>query len=159
MSSFQTTEDPGTALATEQQPRHTAAGSSPDPSGNSAASSYASTLLARLAHRLSRTSREQFLVVLLDEHGAVIDLVALADGTSHGAGVNPRDVVRLVLDRDAAEVIFIHNHPAGDAVPSERDRRLTARLQQACRSIDVQVRDHLIISGGGTYSFAAAGLL
>ena len=159
MNPARSTESPAATLTIEQQPRPPTAGSPPDSGGSPTASYYARTVLARLASRLSSSSREQFLVVLLDERGAVIDLVVLAEGTPHGAGVNPRDVVRLVLDRDAAEVIFIHNHPAGDALPSERDRALTARLQQACRSIDTRVQDHLIISRGGTYSFAAGGLL
>ncbi len=115
--------------------------------------------MARLATNLSTTRLEQFLVVLLDDGNEVIDLVALADGTFDGAGVHPRDVVRLILDRDAVAVIFVHSHPHRSPAPSKADQSLNARLERACQSIDVKVRDHLIISDSGTYSFAQSGLL
>ncbi len=120
---------------------------------------HAPRLLSRLTDHLSRNRFDQFLVILLDERDEVIDLVALSDGLPDGDGVHPRDAVRLILDREAAAVIFVHNHPAGKPEPTPADQRLALRLDDACRGIDVQVYDHLIIASGDTWSFAAGGLV
>ena len=120
---------------------------------------HAQRLLSRLAEHLSRNRFDQFLVVMLDDHDEVIDLVALSDGAPDGDGVHPRDAVRLILDRQAAAVIFVHNHPGGNPEPSPADQRLAQRLDDACGGIDVQVYDHLIIGRSGTWSIAAGGLV
>ncbi len=54
---------------------------------------------------------------------------------------------------------LVHNHPSGDPTPSEADKALTHRLQDALGLIDVRVLDHIIVAGGQALSFADAGLL
>jgi DNA repair protein RadC len=68
-------------------------------------------------------------------------------------------VVKLALKRNAAAVIFAHNHPSGIAEPSRADELLTANLKQALSLVDVRVLDHLVIAGSATVSFAERGLL
>jgi DNA repair protein RadC len=52
----------------------------------------------------------------------------------------------------------LHNHPSGESSPSEADRRITTRLQDTLKLVDVRVLDHVIV-GEDTYSFAEQGLL
>ncbi|MES9981662.1 MAG: JAB domain-containing protein, partial [Candidatus Thiodiazotropha sp. 6PLUC5] len=80
-------------------------------------------------------------------------------GTIDGASVYPREVVNTVLKRNAAAVVFVHNHPSGITEPSVADKRITERLKDALALIDVQVLDHLIVSHESTVSFAEQGLL
>jgi len=67
-------------------------------------------------------------------------------------------VVKAALAHNAAAVILAHNHPSGNAEPSQADRRITDRLRDALSLIDVRVLDHLIV-GHEVISFAESGLL
>lgn len=119
----------------------------------------ADQVLTYLTHHLKNSNREQFLIILLDGRNRLIDLVTLFEGSLTTSAVYPREVIKLILERDAAAVIFVHNHPSGNLSPSQDDHRITKRLKQACQSIDVQVHDHLIIGGNDYFSFADHSLL
>ena len=80
-------------------------------------------------------------------------------GTIDGASIFPREVVKKALKLNAAAVIFAHNHPSGDATPSERDKKITKKLKKALALVDVRVLDHIIIGVAGQYSFAEHGLI
>jgi DNA repair protein RadC len=64
-------------------------------------------LMARLRDKES----EAFVALLLDSQHRVIDYVELAYGTIDGAAVYPREVVKIALSKNAAALIFAHNHP------------------------------------------------
>ncbi|WP_076418036.1 DNA repair protein RadC [Colwellia sp. UCD-KL20] len=111
-----------------------------------------------LRFKLGKYEREVFAVMLLDSQHKLIDYTELFFGTIDAAAVYPREVVKLVLNENAAAVIFAHNHPSGINEPSIADKNITKRLQEALALIDVRVLDHIII-GDGTYSFAENGLI
>lgn len=109
--------------------------------------------------RLQQLEHEVFAVLFLDNRHRVIDYVELFRGTIDGACVHPREVVKEALARNAAAVVFAHNHPSGDPDPSEADKRLTERLKAACGIVDIRVLDHIIIGGAESVSFAERGLI
>ena len=112
-----------------------------------------------LAAELGNREREAFCAVFLDTRHRVISFEILALGTIDSATVHPREVVKRVLEINAAAVIFAHNHPSGVCEPSAADRDLTRRLSAALTLIDVRVLDHLVITAGEIASFADLGLL
>lgn len=57
----------------------------------------------------------------------------------------PRDIFRPVITHSAYSFILLHNHPSGDPSPSEADLRLTRRLSEAARILQIQMLDHVII--------------
>ena len=71
----------------------------------------------------------------------------------------PREVVKIALARNAAAMIFAHNHPSGVAEPSRADELLTQSLKQALALVDVRVLDHFIVAGADVLSFAERGLI
>ncbi|WP_048667371.1 JAB domain-containing protein, partial [Vibrio crassostreae] len=75
----------------------------------------------------------------------LIEFNELFFGTVDSASVYPREVVKLVLERNASAVIFAHNHPSGDSNPSQADRRITERLKDALALVDVRVLDHIVV--------------
>jgi DNA repair protein RadC len=42
-------------------------------------------------------------------------------------------------------VILAHNHPSGDPSPSAQDVRITKKLMEAGRTMEINVLDHIII--------------
>lgn len=111
-----------------------------------------------LRFKLGNYEREVFAVMLLDSQHKLIDYQELFFGTVNAASVYPREVVKAVLNENAAAVIFAHNHPSGIAEPSIADKQITKRLQDALALIDVSVLDHVIV-GESCYSFAEHCLL
>lgn len=102
---------------------------------------------------------EVFSVLLFNNQHEVIDYVELFRGTIDGAAVYPREVAKLVLEHNAAAVIFTHNHPSGKAEPSQADIAITHKLDNVLKHIEVRVLDHLIVGGQNVVSFAERGLL
>lgn len=100
-----------------------------------------------------------FAVALLDSQNRLIEFVELFSGTINAASVYPREVIKLVLLKNAASVIFTHNHPSGIPEPSEADKNITAKLSAALRLIDVKVLDHIVVGTEGHISFAERGLI
>ena len=116
-------------------------------------------VLDYLRHNLRDRGREVFLVVLLNGRNQVLDIVELFEGTLTTSAMYPREVIKLILEKDAAAVIFVHNHPSGNPNPSKNDQNITRKLKAACSTIDVQLHDHLIIAGNDYTSMADKGMV
>lgn len=111
-----------------------------------------------LQSRLQHYPFEVFSCLFLDNKHRVIEYEELFRGTIDSASVHPREVVRRVLHHNAAAIVLAHNHPSGVAEPSESDKAITKKLQQALRLIDVRLLDHFII-GDEVISFAERGMM
>ncbi len=109
--------------------------------------------------QLGYLEHEVFGMLLLDNQHQLIKSVELFRGTIDGAGVYPREVVKEVLAVNGAACVLFHNHPSGLLSASDADRRITTKLIDALKLVDVRVLDHIIASHLGTYSFAENGLL
>ena len=110
--------------------------------------------------KLAALAHEVFVVLLLDTRNRLIQAHELFRGTLSQTSVYPREVCRLALQKNAAAVIFAHNHPSGAGEPSTADRSLTTQLKAALELIDVRVLDHFIVAPGlPALSFAERGLL
>lgn len=114
---------------------------------------------AYLRLHLAERPNEVFVCLYLDTRHRVIALEELFQGTIDGASVHPREVVRRGLECRAGAVILAHNHPSGVAEPSQADLRLTQRLIDALRLVDIRVLDHVIVAAEDSVSLAACGLL
>jgi len=80
-------------------------------------------------------------------------------GTRNGSLVHPREVFKPAILSNAAAVLLIHNHPAGDPEPSAEDKAITRRLKEAGEILGINVLDHLVVGDGRYVSFADQLLL
>lgn len=106
---------------------------------------------------LAHQEREIFVVLFLDNKNRVICHQEMFSGTIASVEVHPREIVREALKANAAAVILAHNHPSGDAEPSQADRTITTHIVQTCSLLDIRVLDHLVIGRGEFVSFAERG--
>jgi DNA repair protein RadC len=102
---------------------------------------------------------EVFLVLHLDSQHRLIAAEELFRGTLAQTSVYPREVVKAALARNAAAVIFAHNHPSGVAEPSRADELLTQALKSALALVDVRTLDHFVVAGPRVVSLAERGML
>jgi DNA repair protein RadC len=112
-----------------------------------------------LIMKLGILDYEVFGLVLVDQRYKVIECVELFRGTIDGASVHPREIVKLVIAKQAAGVVLFHNHPSMVSDESHADEMITQRVRECLALIDVKVIDHLIIGGGSVLSFVEKGLL
>jgi len=112
-----------------------------------------------LRTKLGGLEHEVFASLLLDSQNRLIEYAELFRGTLAQTSVYPREVVKIALNRNAAAMIFAHNHPSGVAEPSRADELLTQMLKQALSLVEVRVLDHFIVAGDQILSFAERGLL
>jgi len=112
-----------------------------------------------LTMRLGNLDYECFGLILVDTRHRVIDCVELFRGTIDGASVYPREVVKLVLDKQAAAAVAYHNHPSGVKDQSQADELITRKLAESLAAVDVKLLDHLVLAGAHVLSFAQEGLL
>lgn len=109
---------------------------------------------------LAGLPHEVFAILLLDSQNRLLENVELFRGTLTQTSVYPREVVKLALLRNAAAVVFAHNHPSGVNEPSSADGQLTRTLKSALALVDVKVLDHFIVAGSEPpLSFAERGLI
>ena len=109
--------------------------------------------------KLGRREEEVFVCIWLDAQHKVIEIDPAFTGTLTQTSVYPREIVKKALARNAAAVIFAHNHPSGVAQPSQADELLTRALKDALALVEVKVLDHFVVAGNQAISFAERGLL
>lgn len=108
---------------------------------------------------LGHRPNEVFVCIWLDAQHRVIGIERAYEGSLTQTSVYPREIVKKALARNAAAVIFAHNHPSGVAQPSQADELLTRSLKEALALVEVKVLDHFVVAGNQAISFAERGLL
>lgn len=103
--------------------------------------------------------QEHFITITLTGASTLIEKREVFKGTINFSVVHPREIFADALADRAAGIIFVHNHPADDAQPSEADIKLTKQLCDAAKLMGIQVVDHIIVTKHSYYSFQADGLL
>lgn len=95
---------------------------------------------------------ERFYIICLDQMGHVLYTELLYEGTIDEIMIYPRQVVEMVMRHHAHGVMFVHNHPSGQAKPSQADLDTTETIIRALGLISVRVIDHLIFTKESIYS-------
>jgi DNA repair protein RadC len=106
---------------------------------------------------LSDLNHEEMWVLFLSRNNQVIKLEKVSEGGFSGTVVDPKRIFHLALQHKASQLILAHNHPSGNLTPSAEDIRVTEKLIQAGRVLELQVLDHLIVTESSYYSFADEG--
>lgn len=108
---------------------------------------------------LQDRAEEYGYLICMTGRGAPIGFFEVSHGTCNLCQVGIREILVRALLCGAVQVIFVHNHPGGDAGPSGPDREVTASLKEACGLVGLRLCDHIIVSRGGYYSFLQDGKL
>jgi len=91
-----------------------------------------------LSSQIGYYEHEVFAALFLDSKHRIIAFEELFNGTIDQASVYPREVAKRALHRNAAAVIFAHNHPSGISDPSQSDISLTQRLVTGAKRTKIQ---------------------
>jgi DNA repair protein RadC len=116
-------------------------------------------VVRRIGHKVRDLVQEEFWALLLTSAGTVSRQSRITVGTLNCSLVHPRECFHLAVREPAASIIFVHNHPSGNAEPSAEDLAVTRQLVEAGKILGIPVVDHIIIAGGSHTSLAERGLM
>jgi len=103
---------------------------------------------------------EEFYVVFLNAGNRLISLQQISNGGITSTVVDTRVIFKKALELSGVtQLVLAHNHPSGSLFPSEPDKRLTERVKEGGKLLDIKLLDHLIVAGNQFYSFADNGIL
>lgn len=104
--------------------------------------------------------QEEVIVLHLDYANQVKGFQRLSIGGINSTSIDIRVVLSVALKSFASGIIISHNHPTGNTEPSAQDIAITDRLNAACKIMDIQLLDHVILTPhAGYYSFRDEGKL
>ena len=112
-----------------------------------------------LMPQLRDLKTEVFKVVYLNSNNRIIDISDAATGTVNQAMPIVREIIHAALQKFAAAIICVHNHPSGNLAPSPEDKKFTGELSAAGKLMGIKVLDHVIIGDGNYFSFADEGII
>jgi DNA repair protein RadC len=120
--------------------------------------------IADLCSEMRFLDREWLRVVLLNVKQQLIKVATVSQGSVNESLAHAREIFKPVITHSASSFVMVHNHPSGDPSPSEADLRLTRRILEASRILQLQLIDHVIIgtpaAGRSSYfSFKEAGVI
>ncbi|CAH0185751.1 MULTISPECIES: RadC family protein [unclassified Pedobacter] len=97
---------------------------------------------------------EEFKVILLNTSNRVLGIVDISTGGVQGTLADPKIIFSVALKTNSSKIILAHNHPSSTTTPSDADRKLTQKLRDGGKLLDIEVCDHLIVTNYNYYSFA-----
>ena len=102
---------------------------------------------------------EELWVATLNRNNKVINKVKISQGGISQTVVDVRLILRAGIDSFASGLVLCHNHPSGNLRPSREDDRLTERVKETAKLMEMTLLDHIILSNAGYYSYADEGKL
>ncbi len=103
--------------------------------------------------------QEEFKVLLLNRANDVLGIYPLSKGGVSGTVVDVKLLLASAIKANASGIIIAHNHPSGNLKPSEQDTRLTRKIKEGAKLLDLNLLDHLIVTKKSFYSFTDNSVL
>ncbi len=103
--------------------------------------------------------KEKFYVICLNTANKIIKNELISIGNLNSSVVHAREVFKVAIENNSANIILLHNHPSGNPEPSREDITLTKKLVEAGKLLEIQVFDHIIIAGNNYTSLVEKRLI
>ncbi len=114
-------------------------------------------VVAYFIQELKDKNQEYFYCIYLDSTKRILENKLLFLGTLNYSTVHPREIFKEAFINGAVSLIFVHNHPTGEVVPSKNDIALTRELEKIGNLHGIKVEDHIIVGKEKYYSFFEDG--
>ncbi len=97
--------------------------------------------------------KEKFIVVSLNSANKIIRYNTISIGSLNESVVHPREVFKSAIENNSANIVLLHNHPSGNIEPSNADIKITKKLVEAGKIMEIEVFDHIIVADNNYFSF------
>lgn len=102
---------------------------------------------------------EESYVLFLNRANKALGVSLISKGGMAETVMDVKIILQTALKAHASGIILSHNHPSGNLNPSEADKRITSKIKEACKLLDLNLLDHIIITEEHYYSFTDEGLI
>ncbi len=102
---------------------------------------------------LKNLKQEHFVCIYLNAVGEVIAKKTISIGSANETSGDFKDAIKWALKFSATGMIYAHNHPSGDPLPSKQDCQFTAFLKKITENMDIMFLDHIIVGFDSYFSF------
>lgn len=96
---------------------------------------------------------EEIWVILLNRSNRIIGKYCSSKGGGTASVFDIKKIMRRALAERAEAIVLCHNHPSGNLRPSSADDAITRKCKEACKSLDLTLLDHLIITADSYFSY------
>ena len=110
-------------------------------------------LLFKIVKKDFNPIQEEIYLLILNTRHTIIDKIMIARGALGQVAIQPADVLRQVLLTNGNRFILAHNHPSGNATPSEEDIFFTRKISKASEICGLLFLDHIIYTDKEYTSF------
>lgn len=107
---------------------------------------------------LGKTEEYSYLLCL-NNRRQLLGCDLISQGSVSSAPIYFRKVSQILLRYQATAAVIAHNHPKGFALPSSDDIHVTQTLSTFLRQMEVELLDHIIVSGTDYVSLRDSGVL
>jgi DNA repair protein RadC len=113
---------------------------------------------ALVQYEMAGLNQEHLWVINLDTRNRMLNIEKVYVGSLNSSMVRVGELFKPAIQRNAASIIVVHNHPSGDPTPSPEDIALTKSIVQAGKLLDIELLDHLVIGQNKFVSMKERGL-
>lgn len=106
---------------------------------------------------LDDLEQEEFWILMLNRANRVIGKQHISTGGRAMTIVDPKIIFKVALEQNATSIILGHNHPSGNLSASTADVRLTKKLVEAGKLLELPIIDHIILTDNYFVSMADLG--
>lgn len=104
-------------------------------------------------------NREHFMIICLNVRNQINKIETVSIGTLTASLVHPREVFKIAINNNSAQIMLCHNHPSGETDPSEDDLKITRRLIEIGKIMGIEVIEHIIFTQDSYLSFREKNLI
>jgi DNA repair protein RadC len=106
----------------------------------------------------SKIETQEFAAAMfLDTQLKIIGVYMHTQGGLTSTVVDRRLILSAALQLGAVNIILAHNHPSGNLKPSAADIEMTKEMVAACKKLDLNLTDHVIITANSFTSIRQGG--
>ena len=94
---------------------------------------------------MTELTEESILLICLNNKNQIIAYSEIAKGGINNCQLDMKTIFKNVLLTNACSFILVHNHPSGDATPSQADIDVTKKIFELAQIFNIELLDHIVI--------------
>ncbi len=106
-----------------------------------------------MRYKIGNLPHEEIWVIYMNRKNVVITDMKITSGSAVCSVFDLKKIIKEALLYKAESIAMCHNHPSGNLTPSPQDDQITRKLQEACKFMELNFLDHVIVTADGYYSY------